>query len=696
MKKRSTEILQRLLVNPNEELSLRKLADEYHVSEKTLKNDIQEIMEFTEESGYHAALFFDSQKLRFHAGQNIRGLANCVYAMNLYQYKMSPQERKIYIAVVLVCCQDYYSMQQLADELFVTRNTIINDCRLADEFFASYGIVFKAKSKRGIRIETDEEKTQSLLIGLFQELIPNLKSEKAFFVQFIIKKAGFIYPLKDVVLHMNSFTKEQNLIFAEDVFFEAAVVLFVLVNRLWQAGYQGGRQKEERQAAQLDLIGNLVDYVVKELGYSSLGREGILAIEKQILSRRLQPQVWNMDDFGLYTVICHFLLEISRQTDADIQYDSLLIESLISHIKGMNNWNDADYEWDTEYGNNDDFIRIREISEDKFYILERYLQSALTEKMKDSITIHICAAMLRGRNNDGQLSVIVSCPGSMATSKYLEAQIRNYFNFRIVDTMTARQVEEAADDLRDADFIISTVPIRGSVLPVAVVSPLITVDDIQKIQNIAFKQKSHTPASRQPRYPVLEKVHAIYESGNNRNISYLDRELQQILDDFFYMDSRSSEDFELLKMLELKYIKIVDERLEWRQAMKEASKDLIRDGYFDENYVREAIGNIEEYGCYIIVSKGIALAHASKEAGVYADGISLLVSREGIIFDEGDPVHLLFFFSQKGEMDYLDLFKEILKLGSNPEDIDRIRRLSDIREVYRSLWEILSDDESKV
>ena len=50
--------------------------------------------------------------------------------------------------------------------------------------------------------------------------------------------------------------------------------------------------------------------------------------------------------------------------------------------------------------------------------------------------------------------------------------------------------------------------------------------------------------------------------------------------------------------------------------------------------MREAIGNVEEYGSYIIVNKGIALAHARKESGVYEDGLSLLVSKDGILFDE--------------------------------------------------------------
>lgn len=143
-------------------------------------------------------------------------------------------------------------------------------------------------------------------------------------------------------------------------------------------------------------------------------------------------------------------------------------------------------------------------------------------------------------------------------------------------------------------------------------------------------------------------------------------------------------------MLKIKYIKARDGKMAWREAMKAASEDLIRDGYFDERYVREAIGNVEEYGSYIIVNKGIALAHARKESGVYEDGLSLLVSKDGILFDEGETVHLLFFFSQKGETDYLDLFKEIIKLGKDQNDVDRIRNLTDSMEIYRTMWEILS------
>lgn len=689
MKKRSTEILQRLLMNPNEELNLQKLTDEYYISEKTLKSDIQEMMEFTRESNFKSALFCDSRRLRLNNKQSIRDVMDAVYSMNLYQYKTSPEERKVYITIVLLYHKGYYSMQQLAGELYVTRNTIVNDCRLVDEYLKKYGITFEAKSKKGVQIKISEEETQKFLIDIFQDLIPSIKHEKRFFVQFIIRKAGFIYSLSDVTYHMNCFSSENNMIFAKDTFFEIAICIFVQVNRLQQIGYEKNTLEEDLSLLQLDTIGNMVNYVVEELGYVSLGYNGVLAIEKQILLRSLYPQIQSINDFELYGVICHFLLEISQKIDIDIHVDNLLIESLISHVKEMNNWNGSDLEWDMGYETSADFLRLRKITKGKFSILENYLQYTLTSKMKESIIIHICAALLRSRKNSHALAVIISCPGSMATSKYLEAQIKNYFNFHIVDIMTAKQVAEAKGCFEDVDFIISTVPIQDSMLPVVVVSPLITVEDINKIQNAAFQYKKTITSDTEACFPVLSKIHTIYESGNRWKIDYLNRELQKILDDVFYMEPWLGEDFALLKMLELRYIKLVGEKLKWRQAMKIASGDLIRDGYFDERYVQEAIRNVEMYGSYIIVNKGVALAHASKEAGVYKDGISLLVANGGITFDEGDTVYLLFFFAQKGDTDYLDLLKEIVKLGNDQNDIEKIRKTTESRQVYQLLWEIL-------
>ena len=60
----------------------------------------------------------------------------------------------------------------------------------------------------------------------------------------------------------------------------------------------------------------------------------------------------------------------------------------------------------------------------------------------------------------------------------------------------------------------------------------------------------------------------------------------------------------------------------------------------------------------------MALAYAGKEYGVNKDGLSLLVSREGIVFfDPGKKVHLLFCLASTGEQDNLKLLQQIVRLG---------------------------------
>lgn len=129
--------------------------------------------------------------------------------------------------------------------------------------------------------------------------------------------------------------------------------------------------------------------------------------------------------------------------------------------------------------------------------------------------------------------------------------------------------------------------------------------------------------------------------------------------------------------------------MEWHDAMRRVSDDMIRDGFFDKTYVDEAIDNVEEYGNYIIVAQHIALAHARKEAGVHADGIGLLVCRDGIHFEDGDIVHLLFFFCQKGDTSYLDLFKEIIALGQDESHVRRLSCCPTAEAAYQEIADIL-------
>lgn len=683
MKKRSTELLQRLLDGQNTVLYLSKLQEEYHISEKTLRNDIQEMADFLDDAKLPDALSVNSRSVSLSGAYGLREIRSLISNMDLYDYKLSLDERKQYIIITLLYNDGYYSMQQLADEMYVTRNTIVNDCKIVEEFLQDYDVSYTARSKKGVRIICDPMQRSDLLVDIFCAIIPSMSYERGFFAQFIVRKLGFSHQLREIIFHMNQYTRQNNIIFGGEVFFEIALCLFVLLNTM-----------EDRQRSsdplELDILGDMISYVAREMGFA-IGDSDVVSIEQAILQRDLKPEIQSINDFELYGVISHFLLEVGREINIDIQNDDLLVKALLAHIKDMKNWGGVEFDINDEYAEIGLISNVHQSVEDKFYILENYLRYQMDENMKASIIIHICAALYRHQENSAPCNVIVSCPGSMATSKYLEAQVRKYFNLAIVGTMTTKQVMRQQDEMAGVDFIISTVNIPDCTIPVVVVSPLLTVEDINKIQNVAFKKHRQEIPTKVEGFPLLERLLMVYSTGDRKKIAYLDRELKRVLEEVFRIESEAAKKSALMQMLQLKYVKVLEGPLEWRDAMKMASKDLIRDGYFDNSYLQKAIENVEEYGSYIIVNQGIALAHANRDAGVYKDGIGLLVARDGITFEDGETVYLMFFFSQKGETDYLDLFKEIIKLGNDANNVKKMRQMERSGDVYQLIVEILTD-----
>lgn len=62
------------------------------------------------------------------------------------------------------------------------------------------------------------------------------------------------------------------------------------------------------------------------------------------------------------------------------------------------------------------------------------------------------------------------------------------------------------------------------------------------------------------------------------------------------------------------------------------------------NYLNAMVSLVHRYGPYIVLSKGVALAHAAPEDGMLAPGISLVRLRTPVSFGQNtnDPVSVVF------------------------------------------------------
>lgn len=679
MRKRSTEILEKLILSNSKSMEVKKLITTYRISLKTLRTDVNEINDFLLEAKMSPTKLNEKEKLIL-LEKDIMKIQDRLNHMDTYSYKMSREERQIYIIAELLMSQDYITMQNLAKKLNVSRNTILNDFETVKDYCLAFNVNVLMKRSKGIKIECDQKDRNNLLMQIFHDLEDDYM-EKSFFHQLIQRKLGMKISLEMIKEDLREYMEQQHMLVSDRVFSYVSIYLFVILNRKIN--------KKRRTVEKLTgdtASDNLLNWFADKYEVS-INKNDVKDFGRYMKQHdfNISSEQKEINDVELYGIIVYFLQMVGEDIECSLQSDTVLIESLLEHIRTLKNWEDYDFEMPLS----DELPIPKEILEKTIeknsIILERYLGYPLTKEMKESIMIHICAAFVRNLEYLNLLEVLIVCPGSMATGKYLEAQVKNYFDFRVAAVIPSRDVEEFLKSNK-IDFVISTVNVRSESVPCVKVQAQLTMNDINAIQNIAFllgrKENKSENESRYVEQNFLDVMKTFLEKLDASKRDEFFDEVYALMETKIQSTGKSI----LAQMLDPSKIMIKQEKITWEQGILQAADILEKKGCVGSDYGKKAVENVEEYGDYIIISKGIALAHAGKkEAHVYKDGLSLVMCPEGIEFTEGNIVYLVFCFAVAEEKDYLKLFQEIIALGKTQKKMKDILQQKNVVSLYHSL-----------
>lgn len=679
MRKRSTEILEKLILSNSKSMEVKKLITTYRISLKTLRTDVNEINDFLLEAKMSPTKLNEKEKLIL-LEKDIMKIQDRLNHMDTYSYKMSREERQIYIIAELLMSQDYITMQNLAKKLNVSRNTILNDFETVKDYCLAFNVNVLMKSSKGIKIECDQKDRNNLLMQIFHDLEDDYM-EKSFFHQLIQRKLGMKIPLEMIKEDLREYMEQQHMLVSDRVFSYVSIYLFVILNRKINKKRRTV-EKLTGDTASDNLLNWFADKYEVRINKNDVKDFGRYMKQHDFNISSEQKEI---NDVELYGIIVYFLQMVGEDIECSLQSDTVLIESLLEHIRTLKNWEDYDFEMPLS----DELPIPKEILEKTIeknsIILERYLGYPLTKEMKESIMIHICAAFVRNLEYLNLLEVLIVCPGSMATGKYLEAQVKNYFDFRVAAVIPSRDVEEFLKSNK-IDFVISTVNVRSESVPCVKVQAQLTMNDINAIQNISFllgrKENKSENESRYVEQNFLDVMKTFLEKLDASKRDEFFDEVYSLMETKIQSTGKSI----LAQMLDPSKIMIKQEKITWEQGILQAADILEKKGCVGSDYGKKAVENVKEYGDYIIISKGIALAHAGKkEAHVYKDGLSLVMCPEGIEFTEGNIVYLVFCFAVAEEKDYLKLFQEIIALGKTQKKMKDILQQKNVVSLYHSL-----------
>lgn len=81
----------------------------------------------------------------------------------------------------------------------------------------------------------------------------------------------------------------------------------------------------------------------------------------------------------------------------------------------------------------------------------------------------------------------------------------------------------------------------------------------------------------------------------------------------------------------------------WRDALRAAGGALVASGATTDEYTEAMIAMVDEHGPYIVISPGLAFAHARPGASVHRDGLAVVTLASPVAFGHphNDPVSVV-------------------------------------------------------
>jgi PTS system ascorbate-specific IIA component len=126
---------------------------------------------------------------------------------------------------------------------------------------------------------------------------------------------------------------------------------------------------------------------------------------------------------------------------------------------------------------------------------------------------------------------------------------------------------------------------------------------------------------------------------------------------------------------------------DWRAAVTAAGAALERSGATSETYAERMVAVIEEFGAYVVIAPGLALAHARPGNDVLADGLSVVTLAQPVAFGHphNDPVSVVVGLAVASADRHVRFVAELANVFNNTTVIPSLAAATDAEGV-RSLF----------
>ena len=125
----------------------------------------------------------------------------------------------------------------------------------------------------------------------------------------------------------------------------------------------------------------------------------------------------------------------------------------------------------------------------------------------------------------------------------------------------------------------------------------------------------------------------------------------------------------------------------WEEAVRAAGALLLDNGSIKESYIQRCVDTVKTEGPYMVLTKGIALAHTRPGDDVLKEAISVVSLETPVKFGhkENDPVKLVFLLAALNANSHINVLMELAQKLSEGDMREKLQHMDNAKELYENL-----------
>jgi len=592
--KRQIRIIE-ILLQDNEFVTIDSIAEKLSVSNRTVRNDLGQISAFLNENGL-------SLEKKSHNGIRLDLTDNEQIKLEELIKKEATNEitsnqRVNYIILRLLICQ-YSTYEQIAIELDISKQTVINTFDLAEDMMSQFDISIVKQKGVGLYVSANERK----LRDCFEKVLFANTTDQS-----IINRLADLENIKTNLVKaeklINILNDEKEIDFSKD---DKIKVLFAYVFTRYELGKQLNDithfEKYRKSIIYQCLNGN-VENLLED---SDLLYLTAIATTYGSFNMNESLLVSEKDKSDAKEITSFLLDKLRNLQNVNLIQQEAFVEGLSIHMAS------AIYRLRNNIAVKNNILEqikyrialMYEFTKQQLLLCEKDYDLEFTENEIAYIAMYLTSAYEDSLRDDFSCRVLLVCSFGLTTSAILKSRIAQ--NIPESTMIGPYNVKEAKQYLKSnpVDLIISTIEFENEYAKTIVVNPLLSIEDITSIKE--------------------NLVQISFDIMCGKFLSA-------------YRKTEEVKEVAIKDTISRDRVNIVESVKDWQQAIRLAAKPLVEDSSLDKRYVDRMIEAVNEYGTYMVLVPLVAFVHAGVDDGINKECSSILVMKNPLMFGDKNP-----------------------------------------------------------